>query len=51
MIYSLLGPKLCGQLACVGCVLVAILIAYYMLPVVLGEGVYDGIVNLFDEIF
>lgn len=51
MLYSLLGPKLCRQLACVFCVLVAILIAYYMLPVVMGEGVYNGIVGIFDSIF
>ena len=50
-VYSLLGPKLCRQLGCVLCIVLAVLLAYYMIPVILGDGIYDLFVDFFDDIF
>ena len=50
-IYSLLGPRLCRQLSCLLCIVLLILLAYYMVPVILGEGIYEVFADLFDSIF
>ena len=50
-IYSLLGPRLCRQLSCLIGIVLLILLAYYMIPVILGEGIYELFADFFDSIF
>lgn len=51
MCFRLLGPRLCRQMACVGCLLLALLLLYYMIPVIFGEGIYNLFSDIFDAIF